>query len=53
MLDINFLQLGIALSDGTMHAIIKKDTTIPSRFRQLFKAVEDYQNTVVIDVYQG
>jgi molecular chaperone DnaK len=47
------LSLGIETLGGVMTKMIKKNTTIPTRFSQVFSTADDNQPAVTIKVYQG
>src|ERR1700754_3347023 len=53
LLDVTPLSLGIETLGGVMTKMIKKNTTIPTKFSQVFSTAEDSQPAVTIKVYQG
>ena len=53
MLDVTPLSLGIETLGGVMTKMIQKNTTIPTKFSQIFSTAEDNQPAVTIKVYQG
>ncbi|ADM89765.1 chaperone protein dnaK [Candidatus Zinderia insecticola CARI] len=53
LLDVTPLSLGIETMGGIMTKMIKKNTTIPTKFSQVFSTAEDNQPMVTIRIYQG
>ena len=53
LLDVTPLSLGIETLGGVMTKMINKNTTIPTRFSQVFSTAEDNQAAVTIKVFQG
>ena len=53
LLDVTPLSLGIETLGGVMTKMIQKNTTIPTKFSQVFSTAEDNQPAVTIKVYQG
>src|ERR1700712_4726740 len=53
LLDVTPLSLGIETLGGVMTKMINKNTTIPTKFSQVFSTADDNQPAVTIKVYQG
>jgi len=53
LLDVTPLSLGIETLGGVMSKMIEKNTTIPTKFSQVFSTAEDNQPAVTVRVYQG
>src|SRR5690606_15975718 len=53
LLDVTPLSLGIETLGGVMTKMIQKNTTIPTKFSQVFSTANDNQPAVTIKVYQG
>jgi molecular chaperone DnaK len=53
LLDVTPLSLGIETMGGVMTKMIQKNTTIPTKFSQVFSTADDNQPAVTIKVYQG
>ncbi|WNC95337.1 molecular chaperone DnaK (plasmid) [Paraburkholderia sp. FT54] len=53
LLDVTPLSLGIETRGGVMTKMIEKNTTIPTRFSEIFSTADDNQGAVTIKVCQG
>lgn len=53
LLDVTPLSLGIETLGGVMTKLINKNTTIPTREKQVFSTAEDNQRAVTVHVLQG
>ncbi|MGF6291396.1 molecular chaperone DnaK [Paraburkholderia youngii] len=53
LLDVTPLSLGIETLGGVMTRMIERNTTIPTRFSEVFSTADDNQSAVGIKVYQG
>lgn len=53
LLDVTPLSLGIETLGGVMTKMINKNTTIPTKYSQVYSTAEDNQSAVTIKVYQG
>ncbi|GAA1236557.1 hypothetical protein GCM10009665_28390 [Kitasatospora nipponensis] len=45
--------IGIRITDGTMNALIERNTTIPTRRSEIFTTAEDNQHSLRFKVYRG
>lgn len=53
LLDVTPLSLGIETLGGVMTKMIQKNTTVPTKYSQVFSTAEDNQPAVTVKVYQG
>ena len=53
LLDVTPLSLGIEIMGGVMNKMIQKNSTIPTKFSQIFSTADDNQAAVTIKVFQG
>ncbi len=53
LLDVTPLSLGIETLGGVMTKMIQKNTTIPTKFAQVYSTADDNQPAVTVKVFQG
>jgi chaperone protein DnaK len=53
LVDVTPLSLGIETKGGLLSNLIDRNTTIPCEHSALFSTTEDYQKSVLIQVYEG
>jgi molecular chaperone DnaK len=53
LLDVTPLSLGIETLGGVMTKMIQKNTTIPTKFSQVYSTADDNQPAVTVKVFQG
>ncbi|MEY3996098.1 MAG: molecular chaperone DnaK [Pseudomonadota bacterium] len=53
LLDVTPLSLGIETMGGVMTKMINKNTTIPTKFAQVYSTADDNQPAVTVKVFQG
>lgn len=53
LLDVTPLSLGIETVGGVMAKIIHRNTLIPTEKSDIFTTSEDYQDTLIIPIYEG
>jgi molecular chaperone DnaK len=53
LLDVTPLSLGIETLGGVMTTMIKRNTTIPTEYDDIFTTAEDDQDKVTVRIYQG
>ena len=53
LLDVTPLSLGIETQGGVMNVMIKRNSQVPSEYREIFTTAEDNQTSVDVKVFQG
>lgn len=53
LLDVTPLSLGIETMGGVMNIMIKRNTQVPTEYRETFTTAEDNQRSVDVKVFQG
>jgi molecular chaperone DnaK len=53
LLDVTPLSLGIETMGGVMNAMIRRNTQVPTEFKEIFTTSEDNQTAVDVKVFQG
>ena len=53
LLDVTPLSLGIETMGGVMNTMIKRNTQVPTEYRETFTTAEDNQRSVDVNVFQG
>ena len=53
LLDVTPLSLGIETLGGVMTKMIQKNTTVPTKYSQVFSTADDNQPAVTVKVFQG
>ena len=53
LLDVTPLSLGVELVDGSMSVIVKRNSLIPLRNKQIYNTAYEYQKFIPISIYQG
>jgi molecular chaperone DnaK len=53
LLDVTPLSLGIETLGGVMNTMIRRNTQVPTEYREVFTTAEDNQTSVDVKVFQG
>jgi len=53
LLDVTPLSLGVETMGGVMNTMIRRNTQVPTEFRETFTTAEDNQTAVDVKVFQG
>jgi L1 cell adhesion molecule like protein len=53
LLDVSPLSLGLEIAGGVMDAVVKRNTTVPTKKECLFSTYADNQTAVLIKIYEG
>ena len=53
LMDVTPLKLGADTLGGIFSCIIEDNTTIPCRNKKTYTTIEDYQSSILVEVYQG
>ena len=53
LLDVTPLSLGIETMGGVMNTMIRRNTQVPTEFKEVFTTAEDNQTAVDVKVFQG
>lgn len=53
LVDVTPLSLGLEVSGGMMEVMVKRNTSIPTEYKQMFSTFSDNQPKVTIKVYEG
>ncbi|XP_072946698.1 heat shock protein 68-like isoform X1 [Epargyreus clarus] len=53
LIDVVPLSLGVETARGMMFKVIERNTPIPCRFTKELTTLEDYQNSMTIEVFEG
>ena len=53
LLDVTPLSLGIETMGGVMNTMIRRNTQVPTEFKEIFTTAEDNQTAVDVKVFQG